>query len=165
MSSRFQRITPFLWFDHQAEEAVNFYVSVFAHSRIHATTRFSAESAAASGRPAGSVMTVDFELDGQSFAAINGGPMFHFTEAVSLVVHCHSQDEVDHYWNGLSQGGDEKAQQCGWLKDRYGLSWQVIPDEMLRMFSDPDPAKVARVTAAMMQMKKIDLAALRRAAG
>ncbi|WP_430390972.1 VOC family protein [Dyella sp. 20L07] len=165
MSSRFQRITPFLWFDHQAEEAVAFYVSVFEHSRVLATTRFTAESAAASGQPEGSVMTIDFELDGQSFAALNGGPMFRFNEAVSLVVRCDSQDQVDYYWDRLSQGGDEKARQCGWLKDRYGLSWQIVPDEMMRMFSDPDPAKVARVTAAVMQMKKIDLAALRRAAG
>jgi predicted 3-demethylubiquinone-9 3-methyltransferase (glyoxalase superfamily) len=165
MSSRFQRITPFLWFDHQAEEAVAFYVAVFEHSRILATTRFTAESAAVSGRPEGSVMTIDFELDGQSFAALNGGPAFHFNEAISLVIHCHSQDEVDHYWNQLSQGGDEKAQQCGWLKDRYGLSWQIVPTEMMRMFSDPDPAKVARVTKAVMQMKKIDLAVLRDVAG
>ena len=164
MPARFQRITPFLWFDHQAEEAVNFYVSVFAHSRIVAVTRYTAESAAASGQPEGSVMTVDFELDGQSFAALNGGPIFRFNEAMSLVVHCQSQDEVDDYWSKLTQGADEKDQQCGWLKDRYGLSWQVVPDEMIRMLADPDPGKVARVTAAIMQMKKLDLDALKRAA-
>ena len=165
MSARFQRITPFLWFDHQAEEAATFYVSVFDHSRIVTTTRYNAESAAASGRAEGSAMTVAFELDGQSFVALNGGPIFHFTEAVSLVVNCHSQEEVDRFWGKLSEGGDEKAQQCGWLKDRYGLSWQVIPVEMIEMFSHSDPAKVGRMTAAMMKMKKIDLPALRRAMG
>lgn len=165
MSSRFQRITPFLWFDHQAEDAVAFYVSVFEHSRILTTTHFAAENAAISGRPEGSVMTIDFELDGQLMTALNGGPLFRFNEAVSLMVRCRSQDEVDHYWGRLTEGGDEKAQQCGWLKDRYGLSWQIVPDELMRMLSGSDPAKIARVTAAMMQMKKIELAALQRAAG
>ncbi len=163
MSARFQRITPFLWFDHQAEEAATFYVSVFEDSRIVTATRCSAESAAAFGRPDGSVMTMAFELAGQPFTALNGGPIFHFTEAISLVVHCHSQEEVDHYWSALSEGGDEKAQQCGWLKDRYGLSWQVVPVEMIEMFSHSDPVKVGRMTDAMMKMKKIDLAVLRRA--
>jgi predicted 3-demethylubiquinone-9 3-methyltransferase (glyoxalase superfamily) len=165
MPSRFQRIAPFLWFDHQAEEAAHFYVSVFEHSRILTSTRYNAESAAVSGRIEGSLMTIDFELDGQRFAALNGGPLFHFTEAVSLVVHCQSQEEVDHYWSRLTEGGDEKAQQCGWLKDRYGLSWQVVPEELIRMLTGPDAAKVSRVTAALMQMKKLDLAALHRAAG
>jgi predicted 3-demethylubiquinone-9 3-methyltransferase (glyoxalase superfamily) len=165
MSSRFQRITPFLWFDHQAEEAANFYVSVFENSRIVTTTRYNAESAAASGRPEGSLMTVAFELDGQSFVALDGGPIFRFNEAVSLVVNCHSQDEVDYYWSKLSQGGDEKAQQCGWLKDRYGLSWQVVPVEMIEMFRHSDPAKVSKMTDAMMKMKKIDLNVLRKAMG
>jgi predicted 3-demethylubiquinone-9 3-methyltransferase (glyoxalase superfamily) len=164
MTARFQRITPFLWFDHQAEEAVKFYVSIFENSRILATTRYSAESAAASGRAEGSVMTVDFELDGQSMAALNGGPIFRFNEAVSLVVHCRSQEEVDYYWDKLLQGVDEKSGQCGWLKDRFGLSWQVVPDEMIRLLTDPDPGKAARVAAAMMQMKKLDLHELRRAA-
>jgi predicted 3-demethylubiquinone-9 3-methyltransferase (glyoxalase superfamily) len=164
MTSRFQRITPFLWFDHQAEEAASFYVSIFENSRILATTRYTAESAAASGRSEGSVMTVDFELDGQSMAALNGGPVFRFNEAVSLVVHCHSQDEVDYYWDKLLQGADDKTGQCGWLKDRFGLSWQVVPDEMIRLLTDPDAGKVARVTAALMQMKKLDLHELRRAA-
>ena len=163
MSPRFQRITPFLWFDNQAEEAVNFYVSVFENSRIVTTTRYNAESAAASGRTEGSLMTAAFELDGQSFVALDGGPIFRFNEAVSLVVNCHSQDEVDYYWSKLTQGGDEKAQQCGWLKDRYGLSWQVIPVEMIEMFSHFDPAKVSRMTDAMMKMKKIDLNELRKA--
>ncbi|WP_266184092.1 VOC family protein [Dyella humicola] len=163
MSSRFQRITPFLWFDRQAEEATNFYVSVFENSRIVSTTRYNGESAAASGCPEGSLMTAVFELDGQQFVALDGGPMFQFNEAVSLVVNCHSQDEVDYYWDKLSQGGDEKAQQCGWLKDRYGLSWQVIPVEMIEMFSHPDRAKVGKMTDAMMKMKKIDLSLLREA--
>jgi len=109
-------------------------------------------------------MTVDFELDGQSFAALNGGPVFRFNEAMSLVVHCRSQDEVDHYWDKLSRGNDGSGGQCGWLKDRYGLSWQVVPEEMLHMLADPDPAKVARVHGAIMQMKKLDLNGLRRAA-
>jgi predicted 3-demethylubiquinone-9 3-methyltransferase (glyoxalase superfamily) len=165
MPSRFQRITPFLWFDHQAEEAAHFYVSVFEHSRILTSTRYNAESAAASGRIEGSLMTIEFELDGQTFAALNGGPLFHFTEAVSLVVNCHSQEEVDYYWSRLTEGGDEKAQRCGWLKDRYGVSWQVVPEELIRMLSGPDAAKVSRVTGALMQMKRIDLAALHRAAG
>lgn len=164
MTSRFQRITPFLWFDHQAEEAASFYVSIFENSRILATTRYTAESTAASGRPQGSVMTVDFELDGQSMAALNGGPVFRFNESVSLVVHCRSQDEVDYYWDKLLQGADDKNGQCGWLKDRFGLSWQVVPDEMIRLLTDPDQGKVARVTAALMQMKKLDLHELRRAA-
>ncbi len=164
MSARFQRITPFLWFDDQAEAAAKFYVSVFEHSRIVSVTHFTAESAAASGRPDGSVMTVDFELDGQSLTALNGGPLFQFNEAISLVVHCRTQDEVDYYWNKLTQGGNKRSQQCGWLKDRYGLSWQVVPDEMIRMLADPDAGRVARVTAAIMQMKKLDLDVLKRAA-
>jgi predicted 3-demethylubiquinone-9 3-methyltransferase (glyoxalase superfamily) len=164
MSRRFQRITPFLWFDDQAEEAVNFYVSIFENARILATTRYTRESADASGRPEGSVMTVDFELDGQSFAALNGGPMFRFSEAVSLVINCRSQHEVDYYWTRLLDGAAVKTGQCGWLKDRYGLSWQVVPEEMIAMLKDADAAKVARVTAAIMHMQKLDLAVLRRAA-
>lgn len=164
MSTRFQRITPFLWFDHQAEEAATFYVSVFPNSRIVSDTRYTAESGQFTGQPAGSVMTVTFELDGQSLTAINGGPMFKFTEALSLVVHCQSQQEVDHYWEQLRRGGDEQAQQCGWLKDRYGLSWQVVPDRLLELIQLPDAAKAKRVMDAMMQMKKLDLDALERAA-
>lgn len=164
MPARFQRITPFLWFDHQAEQAAEFYVSVFEHSRILASTRYTRESAAASGRAEGSVMTVEFELDGQVFTALNGGPVFRFNEAVSLVVHCRSQDEVDHYWNRLLEGAPEKTGQCGWLKDRYGLSWQVVPDELVQMLTSHDAAQVARVTAAIMRMQKLDLGELRRAA-
>ncbi|TBR39774.1 MULTISPECIES: VOC family protein [Dyella] len=162
MSSRFQRITPFLWFDHQAEEAATFYVSVFPNSRVVKETRYTAESAQASGRPEGSIMTIDIELDGQRLTAINGGPIFKFTEALSLVIHCQSQAEVDHYWHELTRGADERAQQCGWLKDRYGVSWQVVPDRLIELLTDPSKAKP--VTEAMMQMKKIDIAALEKAA-
>jgi len=164
MSTRFQRITPFLWFDHQAEEAAEFYVSIFPNSRIVTTTRYSAESAKASGRAEGSVMTVDFELDGQSVAALNGGPIFKFNEAISLVVHCRSQEEIDQYWDRLLEGAADKTGQCGWLKDRYGLSWQVVPEEMIELITHGDVASVARVHAAIMSMKKLDLHELRRAA-
>ncbi|MET3651650.1 VOC family protein [Dyella japonica] len=164
MSTRFQRITPFLWFDHQAEDAVRFYVSIFPNSRILATTHYTAESARASGRAEGSVMTVDFELDGQSMAALNGGPIFQFNEAMSLVVHCRSQEEIDHYWDRLLEGAADKNGQCGWLKDRFGLSWQVVPDEMMPLLTTGDAASVARVHAAIMSMQKIDVDALRRAA-
>jgi predicted 3-demethylubiquinone-9 3-methyltransferase (glyoxalase superfamily) len=164
MQARFQRITPFLWFDHQAEEATRLYTSVFPGSRIGATTRYSKESAAASGQKEGSVMTIAFTLDGQDFTALNGGPHFRFTEALSLVVNCRTQAEVDHYWTRLSEGGDPQAQQCGWLKDRFGVSWQVVPVELPALLSHPDPEKARRATEAMMRMKKLDLDELRRAA-
>jgi predicted 3-demethylubiquinone-9 3-methyltransferase (glyoxalase superfamily) len=164
MSTRFQRITPFLWFDHQAEEATNFYVSIFPDSRIRAITRYAEASAEASGRSEGSVMTVDFELDGQSMTALNGGPIFRFNEAVSLVVHCRTQEEVDQYWDRLLEGAADKSGQCGWLKDRFGLSWQVVPDEMIQWLTSGDAASVARVHASLMSMKKLDLHELRRAA-
>jgi predicted 3-demethylubiquinone-9 3-methyltransferase (glyoxalase superfamily) len=163
MQAHTARITPFLWFDDQAEEAVDFYTAIFPNSRIVTTTRYNKESAEVSGRKEGTVMTIAFQLDGQDFTAINGGPHFKFTEAISLVVHCKSQDEVDHYWNRLSKGGDEKAQQCGWLKDRYGVSWQIVPTELPQLLSHPDPEKAKRATQAMLKMKKLDLAALRRA--
>jgi predicted 3-demethylubiquinone-9 3-methyltransferase (glyoxalase superfamily) len=159
-----QRITPFLWFDDQAEAAAAFYTSIFKNSRITATTRYSKEAEQAAGRPMGSVMTVAFELDGVEFTALNGGPVFRFNEALSLVVHCRSQEEVDHYWTRLSEGGDPKAQQCGWLKDRFGLSWQVVPDRLPSLLADPDPEKGRRAMAAMLQMKKIDIATLEKAA-
>jgi predicted 3-demethylubiquinone-9 3-methyltransferase (glyoxalase superfamily) len=158
-----QKITPFLWFDSQAEEAVNLYVSVFKNSKVLNTTRYDDASSQAAGRPKGSVMTVAFQLDGQEFAAINGGPHFKFTEAISFVVNCDSQEEVDYFWEKLSQGGDPKAQQCGWLKDRYGLSWQVVPRVINEMLNDRDPAKSQRVMQAILQMKKIDIATLKRA--
>src|SRR5215813_7610488 len=162
MPDTVQKITPFLWFDTQAEEAAKFYTSLFKNSRIVGTTYYAAEAAKASGRPEGSVMTVEFELSGQRFTALNGGPIFKFTEALSLVVHCDTQEEVDHFWHGLSAGGEEV--QCGWLKDKFGLSWQVVPRVLLELIQDKDPARSNRVMAEMMKMKKIDIEALRKAA-
>ena len=165
MSVRFQRISPFLWFDQQAEEAARHYVSIFENSRIVKTVRYDAESAAVSGQPKGSVMTVAFELDGLAFTAINGGPHFTFNESISLVVNCRSQAEIDRYWDALSEGGDPRAQQCGWLKDRYGLSWQVVSTEVIDILSGEDAGRASRAMAAVLQMKKIDVAAALRAAG
>jgi len=156
-----QKITPFLWFDSQAEEAANFYVSIFKQSRIGVITRYDDEGSKAAGRPKGSVMTVEFELDGQKFTALNGGPLFKFTEAISLVVNCENQREVDHFWDKLSAGGQEV--QCGWLKDRFGLSWQVVPTALIEMLQDKDPEKSKRTMAAMLKMKKLDVDALKRA--
>jgi predicted 3-demethylubiquinone-9 3-methyltransferase (glyoxalase superfamily) len=153
-----QSITPSLWFDTEAEDAANFYVSVFKNSQVLNVSRYGE----AGPRPAGTVMTVDFELDGQGFIALNGGPDFPFTEAVSLQVNCETQEEVDRYWSVLSEGGDEGP--CGWLKDRYGLSWQIIPVALTELLNDPDAARAQRAMAAMLQMKKIDIAALRAAA-
>jgi len=158
MSHRFQRITPFLWFDTEAEEAANYYVSIFPNSRVVGTTRYSREVSAVSGRPEGSVMTVAFELDGQSITALNGGPTFKFNEAVSLVVHCHDQAEIDHFWEKLSAGGDPRAQACGWLKDKYGLSWQVIPENIEELVQNPGSV------AALMHMTRLDIAAMKAAA-
>jgi predicted 3-demethylubiquinone-9 3-methyltransferase (glyoxalase superfamily) len=149
-----QKITPFLWFDTQAEEAAKFYASIFPNSRILKTARYGE----AGPGPKGSVMTVEFELDGQRMIALNGGPHFKFTEAISLSVDCRDQKEVDHYWSKLSQGGQESM--CGWLKDRYGLSWQVNPAILGELFADPDAKKAKRVMEAMLKMKKIDIAAL-----
>jgi predicted 3-demethylubiquinone-9 3-methyltransferase (glyoxalase superfamily) len=158
-----QKITPFLWFDNNAEEAVNFYVSVFKNSKIENVARYDEEGANASGRPKGTVMTVSFRLDGQEFVALNGGPVFKFTEAISFVISCETQEEVDYYWEKLSEGGDKKAQQCGWLKDRYGLSWQIVPSVLGKLLSDPDPATCRRVMQAMLRMKKIDIKGLEQA--
>lgn len=163
MSSRFQRITPFLWFDTQAEEAVKLYTSIFPNSRVGDAMRYDAEGAKVSGRPEGSVMTIDFELDGQNLTALNGGPHFKFNEAVSLVVNCHDQAEVDHYWDRLREGGDPQAQVCGWLKDRFGVSWQVVPVEMFALLNDPDPAKARKAMASMLKMKKLDVEQMRAA--
>ncbi|MBE1159815.1 VOC family protein [Dyella acidiphila] len=163
MNTRFQRITPFLWFDDKAEEAAHFYVSVFDNARILASTRYGKEAAAASGRAAGSIMTIAFELDGHKFTALNGGPVFNFTPALSLVVNCHTQEEVDHYWNKLSADGDPTAQQCGWLKDRYGLSWQIVPTQLVDYLTHADAAKAQKAMQAMLKMKKIDLAVLQQA--
>ncbi|MEA2144217.1 MAG: hypothetical protein QOI64_2647 [Solirubrobacteraceae bacterium] len=153
-----QRITPNLWLDDQAEEAANFYVSVFENSRIVNVTHYTE----AGPRPAGMVMTVEFELDGQRVVAINGGPEFTFNEAVSLGINCRDQAEVDHYWERLSDGGSEGP--CGWLKDRYGLSWQVVPTAVEELFADGDPARAQRATEAMFGMRKLDIAELQRAA-
>ena len=163
MAERFQRITPFLWFDKNAEEAVRFYVSVFKNSRIGQITHYTKESSDASGQQQGSVMTIAFELDGQPFTAINGGPHFKFNEAISFVVNCESQDEIDYYWEKLGEGGDPKSHVCGWLKDRFGLSWQITPSELPELMSTP--GKTAAVMKEVLRMKKIDLATLRRAAG
>jgi predicted 3-demethylubiquinone-9 3-methyltransferase (glyoxalase superfamily) len=157
-----QRITPFLWYDDKAEEAANLYVSIFKNSKIGNSTRYNEASAKASGRPVGSVMTIEFTLDGQDFVALNGGPHFKFTEAVSFVVNCETQEEVDSLWEKLSEGGEEV--QCGWLKDKYGLSWQVVPTILTRLLKDKDPAKAKRVMEAMLKMKKIDIEELKQAA-
>ena len=155
-----QKITPFLWFDNKAEEAAKFYVSIFKNSRITQVTRHDVESAKASGRPAGSAMTVAFRLMGQEFVALNGGSVFRFTEAISFVVNCKNQKEVDYYWKKLTKGGEKDAQQCGWLKDKYGLSWQIVPLRLSEMLGDKDPEKAQRVMAAMLKMKKLDMPAL-----
>lgn len=157
------KITPCLWYDHQAEEAAAFYCGIFPNSRIVSLTRYTEAGTDIHGRPDGSVMTVSFELDGQPFTALNGGPVFHFTEAVSLQIDCADQAEVDHYWHKLGAGGDPQAQQCGWLKDRYGLSWQVVPQVLLELLQDRDRAKASRVMQALLPMKKLDIAALQRA--
>jgi predicted 3-demethylubiquinone-9 3-methyltransferase (glyoxalase superfamily) len=152
------KITPFLWFDTQAEEAAKLYTSIFPNSKILKTARYGD----AGPGPKGSVMTIEFELDGQRMIALNGGPVFKFTEAISLVVDCKDQKEVDHYWGRLLQGGRES--QCGWLKDRYGLSWQIVPAVLGELLSAPDAKKAKRVMEAMLKMKKIDIAALKAAA-
>ena len=152
-----QKITPFLWFDDQAEEAANFYVSLFDNSKIVNISRYGEEGPGVPGK----VMIVTFQLEGQEFIALNGGPQFKFNEAISLSVDCKSQEEVDRLWEKLSDGGEEG--QCGWLKDRYGLSWQINPAVLGEMLSDPDPEKSQRVMRAMLQMKKIDIDELRRA--
>jgi predicted 3-demethylubiquinone-9 3-methyltransferase (glyoxalase superfamily) len=148
------KITPFLWFDQQAEEAAHFYTSIFKNSKIEAVTRYGD----AGPGPKGSVMTVAFHLDGQFFTALNGGPAHKFNEAVSFVVHCDTQQEVDHLWTQLTAGGKEVA--CGWLKDRYGLAWQIVPKRFIEMMLDPDPQRKERLMKAMLTMKKLDLAVL-----
>jgi predicted 3-demethylubiquinone-9 3-methyltransferase (glyoxalase superfamily) len=158
-----QKITPFLWFDNQAEEAVKFYASIFMNSKIGHIARYDEAGAKASGRPQGSAMTVAFQLEGQDFVALNGGPHFKFTEAVSFVVNCQNQEEVDHYWEKLSAGGDEQARQCGWLKDRYGLSWQIVPVVLFEMLQDKNPKKSESVMRAMLPMKKLNIKALKQA--
>jgi predicted 3-demethylubiquinone-9 3-methyltransferase (glyoxalase superfamily) len=162
--AKIQRIAPCLWFDDQAEAAAKFYTGIFKKSKIVATTRYSKAGQEIHRRPEGSVLTIEFQLEGQRFTALNGGPVFKLNEAISLQVYCGNQKEIDYYWERLGEGGDPKAQQCGWLKDRYGLSWQVVPSGMDTMLKDHKSDKAQRVMAAVMQMKKFDIAALKRAA-
>jgi len=158
-----QKLTPCLWFNNQAEEAVKFYASIFKKSKIGKIARYGKEGFEVHGRPDGSVMTVEFELNGQKFTALNGGPVFTFNEAVSFQIYCKDQKEADYYWNKLSAGGDKKAQQCGWLKDKYGLSWQIVPDFMAKMLGNGDRAATDRVMKALLPMKKLDFGALKKA--
>jgi len=156
-----QKITPFLWFDDKAEEAAKFYVSIFKNSRIGSISRYGDSGAKASGRPKGTVMTVAFQLDGQEFVALNGGPHFKFTEAISLVVNCETQQEVDELWDKLSEGGAKNP--CGWLKDKYGLSWQIVPTVLIKMMQDKDAEGANRVMQAILQMDKLDIKLLEQA--
>jgi predicted 3-demethylubiquinone-9 3-methyltransferase (glyoxalase superfamily) len=158
-----QRITSCLWYDDNAEEAVHFYTSFFKNSKIKTVTRYGEAGREIHGKPPGTVLTVAFELDAQEFTALNGGPMFKFNEAISLMVNCANQEEIDYYWEKLTEGADTRAQQCGWLKDKFGLSWQVVPTVLPKLLNDPDPKKSERVMAAVLQMKKIDIARLKEA--
>ena len=155
-----KKIIPFLWFDNQTEEAVNFYTSIFNNSKIKFVTHYSPDSARMSGKKEGSVMTISFQLEGQEFTAINGGPVFRINPAISFVVNCNTQEEIDYYWNKLSEGGLEEAQQCGWLADKFGVSWQIVPDVLGELLSGSDPARSGRVMQKILQMKKIDLKTL-----
>ena len=158
-----QRISSNLWFAYEAEEAANYYVSIFKNGRVKKVSHYGKEGYDIHKMPEGTVMTVEFELDGQPFVALNGGPVFKFNEAVSFVVNCDSQTEIDYYWEKLSQGGDKQAQQCGWLKDKYGLSWQVVPRQLSEMFSDQSSERSESVMKAMLQMKKLDIKKLEEA--
>lgn len=160
---RIHTITPCLWFDSQAEEAAGFYTGIFRNSKINRISRYSKAGQEIHGRKPGSVMVVAFELDTQSFTALNGGPVFQFNEAISLQVNCDTQEEIDYYWDRLSAGGDSRAQQCGWLKDRFGLSWQVVPTVLAELLADHNSDKSQRAMLAMMQMKKLDIAMLQHA--
>jgi predicted 3-demethylubiquinone-9 3-methyltransferase (glyoxalase superfamily) len=162
--ARIQRITACLWFDGQAEAAVNFYLPIFPGSRITAVSHYGEAGREIHGGTPGAVLTIAFELDGVAFTALNGGPQFKFNEAISLQVNCDTQQEIDHYWTRLGDGGPPQAQQCGWLKDRYGVSWQIIPTALGELLGDPDPERAARAMQAMLQMTKIDIDGLRRAA-
>jgi predicted 3-demethylubiquinone-9 3-methyltransferase (glyoxalase superfamily) len=155
-----QKITPCLWFDSNAEEAVNFYTSIFKNSKIGNISRYGEAGYEIHGKPAGTVLTMEFELNGQTFTALNGGPMFKFNEAISVQVGCESQEEIDYYWEKLSEGGDKKAQQCGWLKDKYGLSWQIVPTVLGKMLQDKNAKKSESVMKALLQMKKLDIKTL-----
>jgi len=156
-----QNIYPCLWFDGNAEEAANFYTSIFKNSKIGSISRYGKDASKASGQPLGSAMVVMFQINGQDFMALNGGPQFKFTEAVSFVVNCETQEEVDHYWEKLSAGG--KIHRCGWLYDKFGLAWQIVPTALAKLLSDPDPGKTNRVMQALLQMDKLNIAALRKA--
>jgi predicted 3-demethylubiquinone-9 3-methyltransferase (glyoxalase superfamily) len=158
-----QKISPCLWFDDQGEEAAKFYTSIFKDSKIGDVTRYGKEGYEIHGREEGTVMTVEFEIEGQKFLALNGGPIFKFNEAISFQVYCETQEEVDYYWEKLSEGGDEKAQQCGWLKDKYGVSWQIVPTILIKMLKDKDSEKSQRVMKAMLQMHKLDISILKKA--
>ncbi len=158
-----QKIIPCLWFNDQAEEAVNLYTSLIKNSKIGKIMRYDKASAEVSGQPEGSILTIDFELDGQQFSALNGGPLFKFTEAVSFMIMCDTQEEIDMLWNKLGEGGDPTAQQCGWLKDKFGLSWQIVPTVLQTLLTDSDPAKAQRTMKAMLEMKKLDIAQLQKA--
>ena len=156
-------ITPCLWFDNQAEEAARYYTGIFKNSKIGRISRYGEAGREVHGQKPGTVMTIEFELNGQPFTGLNGGPIFKFNEAISFQIMCQTQEEIDHYWNKLSEGGDKNAQQCGWLKDKYGLSWQVVPTLLPEMMSNPDKEKSGRAMEAMLQMKKLDIAELKRA--
>jgi predicted 3-demethylubiquinone-9 3-methyltransferase (glyoxalase superfamily) len=158
-----KNITPCLWFDSNAEEAVKFYTSIFKNSKIGNITRYGEAGFEFHRKPAGTVMTMEFELNGQVFTALNGGPIFKFTEAISFQVNCESQEEVDYYWAKLSEGGDEQAQQCGWLKDKIGVSWQIVPTVLAKLLVDKDTKKSQRVMNALLQMKKLDIERLQQA--
>ena len=157
------KISPCLWFDHEAEDAARYYTGIFNNSKITDISRYPDAGQEIHGKPAGSVMVAAFELDGQPFTALNGGPIFKFNEAVSFQIECETQEEVDYYWEKLSAGGDPNAQQCGWLKDKFGLSWQVVPKGMHEILNDPDTGKSKRAFEAMLQMKKLDIEGLQRA--
>ena len=156
-------ITPCLWFDNQAEEAARYYTGIFKNSKIGRISRYGEAGREVHGQKPGTVMTIEFELNGQPFTGLNGGPIFKFNEAISFQIMCKTQEEVDHYWNKLAEGGDKNAQQCGWVKDKYGLSWQVVPTVLAEMMTDPDKEKSGRAMEAMLQMKKLDIAELKRA--
>ena len=162
--ARLQQLTPCLWFDDQAEAAARFYTGIFRNSKLGRISRYGEAGYEVHRRPAGSVMVVEFELEGQTFTALNGGPLFKFSEAISFEINCETQEEVDYYWDKLTAGGDPKAQQCGWLKDKFGLSWQVVPRALAEIMTDPDPARAGRAMQAMLRMKKLDIAELQRAA-
>jgi predicted 3-demethylubiquinone-9 3-methyltransferase (glyoxalase superfamily) len=158
-----QKISPFLWFDNNAEEAVQFYVSIFKNSKIGNVTHYGKEGYDIHKKKEGTVMTIDFEIEGQKFMALNGGPIFRFNEAISFQIYCETQDEVDYYWDKLTEGGDKNAQVCGWLKDKFGVSWQVVPNVLVKMLQDKDSKKTENVMRVMLQMQKLDINALTKA--